>query len=62
VIQPKCDGAGDFSEGLAAVLGGGLWGYIDQREESSSSRGSTRRSGSSVTALHLCGPGAGSGT
>lgn len=29
-IEPRLDGAGDFSEGLAAVLVGNKWGYMDR--------------------------------
>jgi hypothetical protein len=29
-IEPRLDGAGDFSEGLAAVLVGKKWGYMDR--------------------------------
>jgi hypothetical protein len=30
-IEPRLDGAGDFSEGLAAVVVGKKWGYMDRR-------------------------------
>ena len=31
VIEPKFEGASDFSEGLALFKINGLWGYLDQR-------------------------------